>query len=72
MLKQKKVEGAMTEEQIKQQEKQTAQLSLLVSDRKATTPLLSKEELSKDKRFKTSGDKDYAVDPTNREYKKVV
>jgi hypothetical protein len=38
MLKQKKVEGAMTEEQIKQQEKQIAQLSLLVSDRKATTP----------------------------------
>ena len=71
-MKEKKEQGAMTEEQIQQQELERAQLQLLIGDAKAQKPELTKEERALDRRFKAGGDRDYAVDPTHREFKKVV
>ena len=61
----------MTEAQLQQQEREKAQLQMLIGDRetsKKVDPAASKS----DPRFSGKGDGDYAVDPTHREYRKVV
>ncbi len=60
----------MTEAQVIEQDKNKAQLELLIGDRKSSKNFVSNTDVS-DPRFKTT-DGAFAVDPTHREYKKVV
>ena len=64
----KKHQGKLTESEVLDQEKNKAQLEMLIGDRaKSEQAVIIKD----DARF-TSGDKDFAVDPTHKEFKKVV
>jgi len=60
----------MTEAEILERNKNKAQLELLISDSKTSKNVSTLEEVD-DKRFKTN-DSAFAVDPTHREFKKVV
>ena len=65
----------MTEAQIAEQEKQTAQLQMLIGDRATSKSVKADTELEgiKDSRFAHAAkDNDFAVDPTHREYRKVA
>ena len=71
--KQKKLEqkaqGRMNEQELIEEQKKKAQLELLV--RKSEPKSDQKQLGTNDSRFNT-GDKDFAVDPTHREFRKVV
>ena len=62
----------MTEKELQAQEREKAQLQLLIGDRKTSKNVDSENVLGKtDKRFQIEGDGEFAVDPTHKEYKKV-
>ena len=64
-----KEQGRMTEAQVIEQDKNKASLELLIGDRKSSKNFMNNNV--SDSRFNTT-DGAFAVDPTHREYKKVV
>jgi hypothetical protein len=59
----------MTEKEVLEHEKNKKQLEMLIGDKtKSDTVQVDSKD---DQRF-TSGDRDFAVDPTHKEFKKVV
>lgn len=70
--KDKKLQGSMTEKELIAHNKAKAQLELLIGDQKTSAKDgITKEAQDLDDRFKTK-DYAFAVDPTHKEYAKVV
>lgn len=60
----------MTEKEVLEHEKNKTQLEMLIGDKTKSDSAVTVDKKD-DQRF-TSGDRDFAVDPTHKEFKKVV
>lgn len=65
----KKKQGNMTEMEAVEHSKQKAQLEMLIGDRAKSDAV--EADTKNDSRF-TTGEHEFAVDPTHKEFKKVV
>lgn len=69
----KKQQGRMTEEEIATQEREKAQLRMLIGDRATSSGANVDGEGALDPRFNLADqDHEYAIDPTHKEYRKVA
>jgi len=75
-VKDAKKKGKMTEKEIEamdaEEKRNRAELDLLLDDGEAGSKQHDKSLGKRDSRFIREGDNDFAVDPTHKEYRKVV
>lgn len=69
-MKDKKLQGKMTEAEVIAHNKEKAQLELLLESQKQPVVASKVVDHQNDNRFRTN-EKDFAVDPTHKEYKKI-
>ena len=69
--KDKKAQGKMTESELIAHQKSKAQLEMLIGDRAKSESIAVGGGSTDDARF-SNADREYAVDPTHREFKKVL
>ena len=69
-----KKQGARSAKEVEKEAKEKAQLEMLIDDTEAKSKAKQLEKVSSDPRFDSiiAKDNKYAVDPTHKEYRKVV
>lgn len=69
-----KKQGARSAKEVEKEAREKAQLEMLIDDTEAKSKAKQLEKVSSDPRFDSiiAKDKKYAVDPTHKEYRKVV